>query len=303
MPARASSCEDGRRLSEDSCAPWHRQGGSSSSGGAGRQPPLEEPPLAEPISEESPREEPPLHRPILPVYEGGAPSEEASVASESTYEGAPPSDFELLAGPSEFTNGGSTYPDRSRTPRRRRHTVVSYGRPGGQTPEARRDDAPSQSEVSRRMGGLDPLRREVAGRFPLAALFRCVVAPLASPTEDLVMDLPHGDDDVDGLRRVDQRIEALTRGGLRFYVGITENPSRRWSEHDTGMWEKMVVMLRARDSHVTAGMERLVLQKWLNHPLCQNVAPGGERMSAGSPHHFYILIGRPDGLIRRRPGV
>ena len=259
------------------------------------------------------------HAPILPIYEEGPPSVGSPVASgsadarDSLIDGFQVSDFDydLLAGPSERTNGGPIYPNRSRSPRRRRPAVASRAGLTAQLPAVATvaptsahgvTYLPAAGEGTRRMAALDrdPLRRQVAQMFPLAALMRVGVAPLASPTEDL-LDL--SDAPGDGFRRVDQRIEALTRGGRQFYVGITENPSRRWSEHDTGMmWERMEIMLRAGDSEVTGGLERRVLQKWLSHPLCRNVAPGGERSSEGSPHHLYILIGQSHGLIRRRPG-
>ena len=88
---------------------------------------------------------------------------------------------------------------------------------------------------------------------------------------------------------------ALARGAM-VYIGITENFHRRWEEHST-MWDYMVVLLEARTSQITAQLERQLLSEFRER--CQNLGPGGERASCGSPHYLYMVV-RLNGLIRQR---
>lgn len=113
----------------------------------------------------------------------------------------------------------------------------------------------------------------------------------------IVRRLPHTQ-----CRIVDHVNRLLCRiSGNRFYVGITENPRRRWLDgHIHDGWSQMLVVWAARTSQETAGLEKEVLARWRCHPGCANVGCGGERASQGSPHFLYIVT-RDDGLIRRTP--
>lgn len=90
-------------------------------------------------------------------------------------------------------------------------------------------------------------------------------------------------------------IRATIANGNSFYIGITENPSRRWDEHvqDGGLWDRMELLVRACSSAVTAPIERELVAAFQYAPLCHNSGKGGERASAGMPHFVYILIGPP----------
>lgn len=108
----------------------------------------------------------------------------------------------------------------------------------------------------------------------------------------------------DALEHSRAAISQIIRRGLPFYIGITEHPQRRWLEHceqGLGMWARMDVLVQAPRSSITASLERQLLQIHRAHPYCTNVASGGERASAGSPHYLYVLVGQAPGLIRRRP--
>ena len=95
-------------------------------------------------------------------------------------------------------------------------------------------------------------------------------------------------------------IRATIASGNSFYIGITENPSRRWDEHvqGGGLWDRMEVLVRACSSAITAPIERELVAAFNYAPLCHNSGQGGERASAGMPHFVYMLIGPP--LLRRR---
>lgn len=88
--------------------------------------------------------------------------------------------------------------------------------------------------------------------------------------------------------------------GQCFYIGITENPSRRFDEHlaSGGHWVRHVVLVQAPTSRTTSSLERDLLVTYGNVFGCLNASAGGERASAGSPHFLYLLVGQ-DSLLRR----
>ena len=95
-------------------------------------------------------------------------------------------------------------------------------------------------------------------------------------------------------------INAIVDEGRSFYIGITENPVRRWHEHVHApgtSWECMEVLVQAPSSAVTKPIEQDLIQQWGGHFLCTNVGAGGERASAGMPHYVYVLEG--SALLRR----
>ena len=89
----------------------------------------------------------------------------------------------------------------------------------------------------------------------------------------------------------------LQRLGSAYYIGITANPAVRWHYHAI-RFDSMVLLMEAPGSHVTGALERRVLNTFLGHVRCLNVAPGGETRTPGSPHYLYVAW-RRDGLIRR----
>ena len=92
--------------------------------------------------------------------------------------------------------------------------------------------------------------------------------------------------------------------GRWFYIGITENPGRRWAMHEeqsSHMWRRMRLLVQAPDSVISASIERRLIARWRDHTCCTNVGPGGERASAGRPHYVYVLEGAEHGLMRRAP--
>ena len=84
-----------------------------------------------------------------------------------------------------------------------------------------------------------------------------------------------------------------------YYIGITENPSRRFEEHcSAGSWARMVLLAKASSSRETSYMERSLISTFKDAYRCMNIAPGGERASEGSPHYLYLLVGH-SALLRR----
>lgn len=90
-------------------------------------------------------------------------------------------------------------------------------------------------------------------------------------------------------------------GETFFYIGITENPERRFEEHEAlGNWSLMHVLLEAQTSATTGAYEHQLLDHYLRSPRCLNIGPGSERMSSGSPHYLYVIVNTITPLIRRR---
>ena len=130
----------------------------------------------------------------------------------------------------------------------------------------------------------------------------------SSPTSLVVragMILPLGSSGASTQGQVLQHLRALLAAGVVLYVGITENPARRWAQHQeqNSMWDEMQILFIAESSRQTAALERAVLLHIRDRPDrpclgCQNVGPGGECASAGSPHYLYAVVSR-SGLWRR----
>jgi hypothetical protein len=97
------------------------------------------------------------------------------------------------------------------------------------------------------------------------------------------------------------QVRAVWQAGWTYYVGITENPARRWAEHgeENAHWDEMRVVCMADTSRDTAIVERFILFHCRGGLGCMNVGPGGEHASTGSPHFAYVIYAR-SGLIRRR---
>ena len=114
--------------------------------------------------------------------------------------------------------------------------------------------------------------------------------------------MPHGDDDA--FNHCCRIINAITGA---FYVGITEDPRRRFLEHcdlsPVGPDPLMVVLVEAETSATTAALEQQLLQRFRYMIRCANVSGGGERASGGSPHYLYVLEGRSNLIRRGRRGV
>ena len=94
----------------------------------------------------------------------------------------------------------------------------------------------------------------------------------------------------------------MTRGvfGGMFYIGITEDPRRRWTEHQeaNAAWAEMHVLVMAESSRETSALETRLISQYAGNLWCNNIGPGGERRSAGSPHYLYVLVANT-GLLRR----
>ena len=97
-----------------------------------------------------------------------------------------------------------------------------------------------------------------------------------------------------------RRLESIASIGEAFYIGITENPARRWEEHASrGLWSHLQVLVEGPHSGITSCLERRLVERFRDRLMCQNVGSGGECASAGRPHYLYVLVGA-SGLIRRR---
>ena len=89
-----------------------------------------------------------------------------------------------------------------------------------------------------------------------------------------------------------------------YYIGITENPERRFVEHEDegtcGSDPLMIVLFEADSSRWTVPLEKQLVAKYRHQLRCMNVSGGGERASAGSPHFLYVLYSSSPLLRRGR---
>ena len=112
-------------------------------------------------------------------------------------------------------------------------------------------------------------------------------------------DMPH--DVSDHLEHCAREVRFIAKS-RRFYLGITEDPPRRWAMHcSSGAgFAAMRILAVAPNSRTTAELERALIAMFHRSPLCANVGVGGEAASSGSPHFLYLVF-REDGLTRRGP--
>ena len=96
-----------------------------------------------------------------------------------------------------------------------------------------------------------------------------------------------------------RRILSVISDDVAFYLGITENPARRFSDH-IRHWDQYILLVEAGSSRITASMEIELLRELGGRRNCQNVGLGGETASAGSSHHLYLCVSTMF-LMRRRP--
>ena len=93
-------------------------------------------------------------------------------------------------------------------------------------------------------------------------------------------------------------IQRLVDRRLCFYVGISRDPGRRWSQHaNSSAWARMIIAVEAPHASASSSVEVRTLQSWGEHSLCSNRSGGGETRIAGSPHVVCVLEG--SGLMRR----
>ena len=137
------------------------------------------------------------------------------------------------------------------------------------------------------------------GSLAVGAAFRNILA--VSPTNlHSTLQISASPDSMEsGYTHSVQRILHWARDGCTFYIGITENPDRRWSEHSQrGLWSLMDILVMAPSSYVTSELERRLIERFGHMVRCTNVGRGGERSSQGRPHYLYVLVGL-SGLLRR----
>jgi len=103
------------------------------------------------------------------------------------------------------------------------------------------------------------------------------------------------------LRLCRSRLAVIVRANVGFYIGITEDPRRRFAEHCERMeWERMTILVQAASSSTTGSLEKALLADFGQSYMCLNIGRGGERASGGSPHFLYVLLAR-EGPLRRPP--
>ena len=101
----------------------------------------------------------------------------------------------------------------------------------------------------------------------------------------------------DVLVHVTSIARAIASEGGNFYIGITENPARRFEQHSaSAYWRNMIVMHSAPSSSETSSLERDLIRRFKLNLMCRNVGAGGEHASAGSPHFLHVLKNNPVGV-------
>ena len=184
--------------------------------------------------------------------------------------------------------------------RRRSRSPHTRGR--SRNPHGDNSDNAGMSAVSSSVGWL-PTRHDSMG----AACWELLMGrPRPAPGElvtPALVNMLAGMTFDKALLIVRRRVWAEVRRGQVFYIGITENPDRRWGWHCEGggqRWESMLVLLQAATSHTSAAMEMALLHEFGSRTLCHNNSAGGEGRSSGSPHFCYMLLGGHMPLRSRR---
>ena len=68
------------------------------------------------------------------------------------------------------------------------------------------------------------------------------------------------------------RVRSIMSSGVGFYIGITEQPARRWAEHQerSSQWAEMRILFQAPSSSLTAYLEMSLLSEFGTNFLCVN---------------------------------
>lgn len=93
-----------------------------------------------------------------------------------------------------------------------------------------------------------------------------------------------------------QKLNGYRRFGARIYIGITNNPERRWEQHRRkgGDWKKMVLLYEAYTVGIALDLEQdlIAYAQGCNFLLApHNISPGGEAgMDAPGHRYLYVLV-------------
>lgn len=99
------------------------------------------------------------------------------------------------------------------------------------------------------------------------------------------------------MNRIAEKLERVTPRNTEMYIGITESPCQRYTNHQASGYTYMVLYI-CSDSRQSGSLERSLLSIWRGHHQCVNQGPGGERASGGRPHFLYIVFRHSTGLLR-----
>ena len=99
---------------------------------------------------------------------------------------------------------------------------------------------------------------------------------------------------------VARAINSIALGSRQFKIGICRDPKWRWFVCNGGAYSKQFTKMtlvyvapssKPEHSESTGNMERAQISKFKNesYPHCENIAPGGEMPSDGSPHFCYVV--------------
>ena len=107
------------------------------------------------------------------------------------------------------------------------------------------------------------------------------------------------DDEVDWLDHCRAIVRRVSDG--TFYIGIANDPPKRFQQHACNGFDRMTVLAAVESSSVSGRLERGLLSEYLGKNTCMNTGAGGESASPGSPHFVYV-VWREDGMMRRAHG-
>lgn len=85
---------------------------------------------------------------------------------------------------------------------------------------------------------------------------------------------------------------------VQFYVGISERPSERFSQHKENGFNQLWLYV-FRTSAESGGAERASISRLRQYPQCLNIGSGNERASQGQPHFMYVAW-RPMSKLARQ---
>ena len=92
------------------------------------------------------------------------------------------------------------------------------------------------------------------------------------------------------LERLNRSIGEYQRGSQSIRIGLSTDPTRRWSEQRWEGWREMVVIYSTSNKDFAANVERdLSAYGWKDFYTCWNYDPAGELLP-GSYTRYYVYV-------------
>lgn len=96
------------------------------------------------------------------------------------------------------------------------------------------------------------------------------------------------------LHRIKNRVSNLVRHCRWFYIGLTNNPQRRFYEHSQKFaWDRMVVLYKTQSAIKEGDFEENLILYYRNSPYSKklkNIKDGRQGALCYPPFYIYVLL-------------